>query len=238
VTYDDGGGHAISQMATTCDNKYLFLKCGKQLRQYQIDGYEIVKEYQFNKWIKSMVTTFDNKRIFVGLNGGSLHQICIDSQRVIKDYGNVHTHDITSMAVTRDNNFLITGGLDKRVKKISIIDQELKISIIDQELVKDFGKICFDWIQTIQLTPCDKRAFVYDYLCGVKLIDLISGKTVKDHGRVHRGYSTIQGILATRDEGYLLTSSSDGTFKQWSVRERALVQDFGQLLPQIWCICD
>lgn len=176
-----------------------------------------------------MVTTFDNKHIFVGLNGGSLHQICIDSHRVIKDYGNVHTHDISTMAVTRDNNFLITGGLDKRVKKISIIEQEL---------VKDFGKICFDWIQSIQLAPCDKRAFVYDYLCGVKLIDLISGKTVKDLGRVHHGYSTFQGMLATRDGRYLLTSSSDGTFKQWSVRERALVQDFGQLLPQIWCICD
>jgi hypothetical protein len=62
--------------------------------------------------IQSVITTFDRKHAFAGLTDGSLHQICIDSQKVIKNYGKVHETWIISIAVSRDNSFLITGGRD------------------------------------------------------------------------------------------------------------------------------
>ncbi len=109
-----------------------------------------------------MITTLDNKYAFVGLVGSSLVQICIDSQTIIKDYGEIHGDIIRSMAVTTDSNVLITYGDDMRVKKFSIESQEV---------VKDFP-LKYGYYQTIMLAPGDDSLFVYDENCGLKLIDL------------------------------------------------------------------
>jgi hypothetical protein len=80
-----------------------------------------------------VITTPDNKYAFVGLVGGSRVQICIDSQTIIKDYGEIHADIIRSMAVTTESNFMIICGDNMRVKKISIESQEV---------VKDFPLKC------------------------------------------------------------------------------------------------
>jgi hypothetical protein len=94
-----------------------------------VDDHELIKDYVFSEHISSLVTTLDSKHAFVGLSDGSLQQICIDSQVVIKEYGEFSLDPINSMAVTRDNNFLIAGHTSGAVSKISIPSQQL---------VKDF----------------------------------------------------------------------------------------------------
>ena len=181
VTHDYGnmtdGSSGIFGMATT--SEYVFLGCAQQLKQCRIDDHELVKSYPFQKDIISVITTFDSRHAFVGLTDGSLHQICIDSQTVIKDYGVNDGGDfVISMAVTRDNNFLITGLYTGTIKKISIPNQKV---------VKDFDRIC-DWmIVNMQLAPGDESLSVYDEKCNLKLVDTTDGTTIHDLGRAFKG---------------------------------------------------
>lgn len=152
-----------------------------------------------------MITTPDNKYAFVGLVVSSLNQICIDSQTIIKDYGEINADIIRPMAVTTDSNSLITFGDDMRVKKISIESQEG---------VKD-SPLKFGYYQTIMLAPGDDSLFVYDVNCGLKFIDLADGGIIKDYGRCKNGkphYS--RGLLVTRDKESLFTKSYEGELKQ------------------------
>jgi hypothetical protein len=162
-------------VATFSLNKYLFTKVDQELLQYRIDDPEPVKKYKFNVYILSAITTFDDRHVFVGLQGGFLHQICIESQIVTKHYGQIHDESIDSMAVTRDNIFLITWGADRRVKKIPVTTQQV---------IREFGNICQSCIQIIKLAPGDQSLFVYNGICSLKLINLKDGKTIKDLGRV------------------------------------------------------
>jgi hypothetical protein len=95
-------------MATTFDSKNLFVNCGQKLKGYRIDNTRHTQEYQFDVAIRSLVTTYDSKHAFIGLADRHLKQICINSKRVIKDFGPIHEDAIFAMAVTRDNNFLVT----------------------------------------------------------------------------------------------------------------------------------
>jgi len=167
------------------------------------------------------VATFDNKHVFVGLHYGFLHQICLESQTVIKDYGQIHEAHISTMVVTRNNIFLITGCYDGHLKMILIENQEV---------VKDFGKIGLDFITIIQLIPKDWSLFVYSSACNLKLIELRDGKTIKDYGNVYGDnvqprVNSNQQMQVTEDGESLFTSAPNGGLKQWSVRHGTLVYE-------------
>ena len=116
----------------------------------------------------------------------------------------------------------------------------MKISIPDKGFVIELGGIIPDRITAIQLAPGDESLFVYDKSCNLKLIHVIYGTTIHDFGRVNKsGFNYgVQGMLVTGNGEYLFTSSDAGEFKQFSVRGRALVQDFGNIAKDIWAICD
>jgi WD40 repeat protein len=213
----------------TSDSQYIFVIGMKSLKQYRVDDHKLVKEYPLKRGTRSVITTFDGKHAFVGLFDGSLHQICIDSQKVIKNYGKIQDTAINSMAVSRDNKFLIIGGFDQRI---------LKISIPNQKVVKKFRKIMNCRTNTILLGPGDESLFVFDSEGNLKLIELTDGTTVHDFGRVYHGeVRGFQQSLVTRDGEHLFTSIGK-ELKQWSVRGRAPVQDFGKLTDPIHSMCD
>ena len=70
--------------------------------------------------IGSILVAVDSKDLFIGFQNGNLTQVSIDTLTMTKDYGNVHPKIITSMAQTRDGNWLIIGTSDGWVKKISM----------------------------------------------------------------------------------------------------------------------
>jgi hypothetical protein len=92
-------------VATNSENEIPFIGCKDELRQYQIDDHQLIKQYPFNCSIFSQITIVGNKHVFVDLQDGSLHQICIDSQAVFKDNGNIHDEPIDSIIVIRDNKY-------------------------------------------------------------------------------------------------------------------------------------
>lgn len=68
------------------------------MKQYRVNDHQLVKEYPFNEAISSVITTFDSKHAFAAKEDGFLHQISIDRKQVIKNYGEIHTDHINSMA--------------------------------------------------------------------------------------------------------------------------------------------
>jgi hypothetical protein len=122
------------------------------LKQYRVDDHELVKAYPFNTCVDSVIKTLDSKLAYVHLAMGSLHQICIDSQTVIKDYVEFYNHNYGTLKVTSDKYSLIMSE-GTCVKKISIPDKKV---------VKDLGGITPQWITATQLAPGDQSLFVYD----------------------------------------------------------------------------
>jgi hypothetical protein len=208
----------------------VFVDCGQELKQYRVDDHELVKAYLFDSRVYSVITSFDSKHSFAGLEDGSLKQICIDSQTVIKDYGKINNMAITTMALTRYTKFLVSSSYDNRL---------IKISIPNQKVVTGFDVNFPDWIVTMQVAPGDESLFLYDENCDLKLIHLTDGTTIHDFGRVHRGeVGGFQQMLTTRDGQYLFTSGKSHGLKQFSIRSRALVQSFGTIGGDIMFICD
>jgi hypothetical protein len=97
-----------------------------------IDDHELVTEYPLEALVFSLVTTYHNRHVFTGQESGTVHQICIETQEVIKCYPGIDDTTIYSMAVTRDNEWLITCNASGKGRKISIGNQKPG---------KDFGKI-------------------------------------------------------------------------------------------------
>jgi hypothetical protein len=133
--YGKIGGNSISALVTSLDNKYVFANPENSVLQYRIDTGELVKKYGFDTKAWEMVLTCDSKYMFCH-NGnspgpGNLHQICLKTQKVIKNYGQItRMSDITRMAFSRDNEFLfvamIAGQLGEFcIKKFCIRNQQL-----------------------------------------------------------------------------------------------------------------
>jgi hypothetical protein len=78
------------------------------------------------------------------------------------------------MAVTRDNNFLITSSDDYRLRKISIPSQKV---------VKGFDVITPGMKPTMQVAPGDESLFVHDQYFYLRLIHLTDGITIHDFGK-------------------------------------------------------
>ena len=234
VTHEYGKVHdGITSMATTFDTKYLFtIGWGADnLKQFRIIDHQLIKTYNVLSFITSIIITFNDKDLFVGNDDGYLKQICVEKREVIKEYGRIHTSWINSMAVTRDNNYLITSSEDKNIKKVSIINKEV---------VKDFGEICSNCINTIQMTSDNENLFVFDGGYNLKLIELTDGNIIKDFSKIHDysswNYKPKATVLTTGGQ-FLFTISEQGYLKQFCVKDRTLIQDFGKIAKNIVSIC-
>lgn len=117
--------YPIHTMSATPDCKYLFIDCGKELKQYSIPDVKCIKTYSFNLTIGRVITTLDSKHAFVSWGDGHLQQICIKTQKIIKDYPRRHKL-ISAMALTNDGQSLITGTNDRYLTKISINGKQEK----------------------------------------------------------------------------------------------------------------
>ena len=191
-------GNIIYSAATTSDNKYLFVNFCDLVSQYQIDSREVVKDYIFDLDILSIKVTPDSKYLFMGGRGGTLLQLCIDSRKVIKNYGEISDQNIWSMAVTKDSNFLVTGGFD---------NWEFKIDITSQRVVKEF--------RSYEPTPPSQEENLFVWYWGNNLVqcDLAQKSVIRDFGQVYKEIDSIyQQMLPTRSGEYLFKCGDSGGF--------------------------
>jgi hypothetical protein len=72
---------------------------------------------------------------------------------VVQDYGKIHSYDIACLETTRDSKWLITGGYDGHVKRISVESREVD---------KDFGQVCDNQVIRMKITADDEKLLVGD----------------------------------------------------------------------------
>ena len=70
----------MTSIALTDDDKYLFVSTERKVNQYRVNDHALVKTYKFICHVTTIITTLDNKYVFVGHEQGGLSQICIDTQ--------------------------------------------------------------------------------------------------------------------------------------------------------------
>jgi hypothetical protein len=244
-------------LVVTHDNNYIFISTGKILRQLRIKDRKIMRDYKFAETmylpgdfggrpthIHSMVVTFDSEFLFVGCRNGSFYRINISRQKVDKHidyYGDqigqnprdlitlIAIRTVNIMAVTRDNKWLIavlTGG------------EIYKVSIQSGKLLQKIPHVSLSIIKTMWIGPDDKSCFVFDNSCNLRFIDLANGDIIKDFGNVHTAPATFnQRMLLVSNKEHLFTANDWGELKQFSVRNRALVHNFGFVIAGIRPLC-
>jgi WD40 repeat protein len=73
--------------------------------------------------ITSIALTPYGKYLFAGTRNGSIKQICLETQKLVHDYCQVHDQIISCLQITRDSKYLVSAGHDTSVQKISITDK-------------------------------------------------------------------------------------------------------------------
>ena len=73
--------------------------------------------------ITSIALTPDNRFLFAGTRDGFLKQICLETQKLVYDYCQIHENIISCLQTTEDSKYLVSAGYDTSVQKISITDR-------------------------------------------------------------------------------------------------------------------
>jgi hypothetical protein len=247
------GGY-IGGLATTHDGEYVFVASNSDLFCLSMITQENLMHLKFDAKISSMVMTMDDKFLFCGNTWGNLISIDIDKGKFSSEFVSILGNGIKSMIITRDNKFLIVAGSDGDSKKPATKHHVKKFSIEKGRLVKHFGLLCENTVQSIQLGPGYNSLFAYDELCNLKEVKLTDDRTlplkgplmqtlrgyprrtmptIADYGNVGNGYGEgSQTILVSRDGRYIFATSgrlnggwNSCTLKQFSVRGEALLGD-------------
>ncbi len=241
----------IGGLATTHDGEYLFVASNRDLFCFKMGSLENLMELKFDSMIIGMVMSMDDKFLFCGNRWGNLTSIDIDKRRFAGDFGTILDNGIKTMIITRDNKFLIVAGSNGDSKKPTTKYHVKKFSIDKGRVVKHFGLLCKNTVQSIQLGPGHNSLFAYDELCNLKEVKMtdeitlplkvpfmktIRGyprrtmPTIADYGNVVNGFGEGgQSILVSRDGRYIFATSgringgwNSHALKQFSVRRQAL----------------
>jgi hypothetical protein len=127
-----------------------------------------------NDGVASIITTPDNKYLFVGSTLGYLKQICLESQEIVHNYWGIHGNWITCLQTTRDSKYVITDGNYGCVKRVSIEKRVVE---------KDFGRVFADGITAMKISPGGEKLFLGDYLGNFKLMSSTDGTTIKNFSK-------------------------------------------------------
>ena len=156
------------------------------------------------------------KYLFISSGTGKLKQWDLEEQRLMKDYGRMHTIFIYSIATTNDNRYLFTSDQHGFLKQ-----WDLK----KNELVKNYKRIHSGAIFSITITNNNQYLFTSGGCGELQQWDIERQKLLKDYGKIHRN-SGIYAMTTTDDNKYLFTSSNKGELKQWDIEERRLLKDY------------
>ena len=128
------------------------------------------------------------KHLFISDGNGYLKQWDIEQQKLMKDFGKIHSRGIYSLTATNDGRYLFTSDANGNLKQWGIEQQKL---------MKDFGKIHSGTIWSITATNNGRYLFTSDRNGELKQWDIEQQKLMKDFGKIHSG--EIWSITATND---------------------------------------
>jgi len=131
---------------------------------------------------------------------------------------------VTSMVVSNDKKTLVTLGSFGEIDLLNAETGEYKSTISGMDST-DGGNM--------DLTKDNKYILKAGYPGEVKQYDFVSGKLVKDYGKIFEakespiGTSAVWTIKATPDSKYFFVSNEFGHLKQFDLTNQTLVKDYG-----------
>ena len=91
-----------TRIEITPDSKYLFIGGFRgqygRLRQYDSENHAELKTHELNEGVTSLLATKDSKYLFIGCVRGRLYQLCVSTQTMLRDYGNIGSLAVNGMS--------------------------------------------------------------------------------------------------------------------------------------------
>jgi hypothetical protein len=159
--------------------------------------------------IQCLLVTTDSKSLFIGGKQGSLVQISIETNALLKNYGKIYDSEIVSMQVTANSHYLLAvPDEDTEIKKISV----QKMVVLKDSVPCKVGGI----IERSSITADSNNLWV---VSGKQLIliSLKDGQVLERCDRAH--FRDITSMVQTNGNTFLFTATGKGELKQWSAKE-------------------
>jgi WD40 repeat protein len=161
--------------------------------------------------IYSLTLSQDKSTIFVADSIGHLKQIDTTTNMIKNDFGQIHTDNITSIAV--NDRFLCTGCLDGTYRQFSLSDGSM---------VSD-GHRMLNSISALVISADDKFVFVGGSK-DLKQVDLGSGVVVRCWENLHNHY--ISCMVVGRDCRFLYSAGWDAVVRRVSIADGKIVGSY------------
>ena len=89
------------------------------LKQFSYDDQSLINDFvkPLKNYINVMVKTHDEKYLYIACVYGWLYQWSIEENKAVKDFGKAHSSDITSMEITKNGEYQLTGDANGDLKK-------------------------------------------------------------------------------------------------------------------------
>jgi WD40 repeat protein len=203
------------------DKDDFFINNREKLMCWSVSQEKVTKNYGkiMTGEIHSMVQTSGKNYLFLSDCNGSVKQLDVKKQKVLRDYGKHHILN-TFIAITSDDRYLYTSDF--------LVGGWLKqFSVRSGKMIKYWGSTFHDGVSSMIITPDNKWLFAGNYDEHLEQISIDSQQKVHDYGKIHD--SEICCMQTTRDSKWLITGFYDGHIKRISVENREVAKDFGQV---------
>ena len=147
---------------------------------------------------------------------GNLKQWNYNLKNFDKNWGQIHTSYIYTMAITKDKGFLFTADRNGNVKQWNLLEEKLE---------HDWGECHSGPIYSILATSDMNYLITAGRDQCIKKYCLKTHECVKDFGKCHEDW-----ILCMKESScgqYLFTGSADRQLKQWSIQNESVYHNYG-----------
>ena len=147
---------------------------------------------------------------------GNLKQWNYNLKNFDKNWGQIHTSYIYTMAITKDKGFLFTADRNGNVKQWNLLEEKLE---------HDWGECHSGPIYSIIATSDMNYLITAGRDQSIRKYCLKTRECVKDFGKCHEDW-----ILCMKESScgqYLFTGSADRQLKQWSIQNESLYHNYG-----------
>ena len=213
----------VFTLLITPDDKHLF--AGDQdgyFKQWSLENEKVKLSKHHENMdmcgvIIASVCTKDSKYFYGGTEFGRLYKLSPARKEIVTYYGYI-CKGIDSMVITPDQKFLLIGSSNKQGEVDN--GKLLQYNLVNDTLVKDYGIIFQNLMNTLTVTLDSKTVFMGCTDGKLKELSLVEKKVVKDYGPYHYAHMDMK---ATHDGKHLITASKDHSMKVFSIEKKKLV---------------
>lgn len=174
----------------------------------------------------SIINTFDTSKkqgpkansFYTTDKNGYLKQWDCITQDLYKNWGQIHTGYIYSMAITKNREFQFTTDGTGCIKQWNLYDEVLQ---------HDWGLCHSGPIYSMIITSNMKYIITVGKDQYMKKFSIKDRECTKNFGKCHEDW--IQCMSMSMYEEYLFTGSADRHLKQWSMKTESLYHDYGAI---------